>query len=188
MVGLGNPGPEYAGTRHNAGYLVADVLAERLGARWKRHKTGRADTAEGRFGPAGAGGPSVVLLRARSYMNESGGPVAGVAAYVGAGPDRVVAVHDELDIEFGSLRLKFGGGDNGHNGLKSLRRSLGTGDFFRVRLGIGRPPGRQSPHDFVLSGWTAAERRELGVLAERAADAIEVLLTEGLERAQTGYN
>jgi len=188
VVGLGNPGAGYAGTRHNAGYLVADLLAERIGGSWKRHRTGRADTVAGRLGAPGSDSPRVVVVRARSYMNESGGAVSAVATYEGVEPANLVAVHDELDLPFGVLRVKLGGGDNGHNGLRSLRSALGTGDFHRVRVGIGRPQGRQSPHDFVLSDWSATERRELELVVERGMDAVESLLTEGLERAQSVHN
>jgi PTH1 family peptidyl-tRNA hydrolase len=188
VVGLGNPGPTYAGTRHNVGYLVAEELARRLGGSWRSHKTGRADVVEGRLGMPGSPGPRVVLTRPRCYMNESGGPVKALATFYKVQPDRIIAIHDELDIDFGTLRSKLGGGDNGHNGLKSMRSSLGTGDFYRVRAGIGRPPGRQAPADFVLSGYSAAERKELPFQIDTAADAVESLITEGLERTQQRYN
>ncbi|HVE26006.1 MAG TPA: aminoacyl-tRNA hydrolase, partial [Sporichthya sp.] len=142
VVGLGNPGPEYLANRHNIGFLVLDVLAGRAGASLKGHKA-RAEVAETRLG--GPGGPPVVLARPRSYMNESGGPVSGLLKYYDVPPERLVVIHDELDLPFAALRAKFGGGDNGHNGLKSLRRSLGTGDYYRVRFGVGRPPGRMDP-------------------------------------------
>jgi PTH1 family peptidyl-tRNA hydrolase len=188
VVGLGNPGPTYAGTRHNVGYLVVEELARRMGCRWRSHKTGRADVVEGRLGPPGSQGPRVVLVRARCYMNESGGPVKALAGFYKVPPGRVIAIHDELDIDFDTLRTKLGGGDNGHNGLKSMRSSLGTGDFYRVRAGIGRPPGRQAPADFVLSPYTSAERKELPFQVDRAADAVESLVTDGLELTQQRYN
>ncbi len=188
VVGLGNPGPTYAGTRHNVGYLVVEELARRLGGSWRSHKTGRADVVEGRFGPPGTEGPRVVLARARCYMNESGGPVKALATFYKVPPDRIIAVHDELDLGFGTLRTKFGGGDNGHNGLRSMRSSFGTGDFYRVRAGVGRPPGRQNPADFVLSSYSAAERKELPFQVDSAADAVESLVTEGLERTQQRFN
>lgn len=188
VVGLGNPGPEYAGHRHNVGHMVNEVLAERLGSRFKSHKTGRADVVEGRIGTPGTPGPRVVLVRPKSYMNNSGGPVQAVAKFYGVEPEHVIAVHDELDIDFGTLRLKKGGGDNGHNGLRSMRSSLGTGDFYRVRVGIGRPNGRQDVADFVLSNYSSAERKELPIQLVDAADAIEVLITEGLEKAQQKFN
>lgn len=188
VVGLGNPGPTYAGHRHNIGYLVADELASRMGAGFRAHKSGRADVVEGRFGAPGQPGPRVVLARPRCYMNETGGPVKALATFYKVPPERVVAVHDELDIPFDTMRVKLGGGDNGHNGLKSLRSSLGTGDFHRVRVGIGRPPGRQDVSDFVLSGYSAAERKVLPLQVDTAADAVECLVAEGLERAQQKFN
>ena len=180
VVGLGNPGPAYAGHRHNVGYLVADVLAERMGSSFRAHKSGRAEVVEGRLGAPGADVPRVVLARPRSYMNESGGVVSTLAKFYKVPAERIVAVHDELDIPFGALRIKLGGGDNGHNGLRSVRTSLGTGDFYRVRLGIGRPPGRQDVADFVLSGYSSTERKELPVLVVEAADAVESLVADGL--------
>jgi PTH1 family peptidyl-tRNA hydrolase len=188
VVGLGNPGPAYAGHRHNVGYLVADVLAERMGSPFRAHKSGRADVVEGRFGAPGPDVPRVVLARPRSYMNESGGVVSTLSKFYRVPPGRVIAVHDELDIPFGALRVKLGGGDNGHNGLRSVRTSLGTGDFYRVRLGIGRPPGRQDVADFVLSNYSSTERKELPILVVEAADAVESLVAEGLERTQQRFN
>ena len=188
VVGLGNPGPAYAGHRHNVGYLVGDVLAERMGSPFRAHKSGRADVVEGRLGPVGAETPRVVLARARSYMNESGGAVSTLAKFYKVPPERIIAVHDELDIPYGALRIKLGGGDNGHNGLRSMRSSLGTGDFYRVRVGIGRPPGRQDPADFVLSNYSATERKELEVNVVEAADAVESLVADGLEKTQQRFN
>lgn len=189
VVGLGNPGPSYAGHRHNVGYLVNDELARRVGSGFRPHKSGRADVVEGRLGGVGgAGGVRVVLARPRCYMNETGGPVSTLAKFYKVPVERVVAIHDELDIPFDTMRLKLGGGDNGHNGLRSMRASLGSGDFHRVRVGIGRPPGRQSPADFVLSGYSAAERKVLPFQIDRAADAVESLLTEGLDKAQARFN
>jgi len=185
VVGLGNPGPSYAGNRHNVGYLVTDELADRMGGTFRAHKSSRAEVVEGRLG---IGGPRVVLARARSYMNESGGPVAALASFYKVPVDRIIAVHDELDIPFDTMRVKLGGGDNGHNGLKSMRASLGSGEFYRVRVGIGRPPGRQAPADFVLSDYTAAERKLLPFGVDRAADAVESLITDGLEKAQARFN
>jgi len=188
VVGLGNPGPAYAGHRHNVGYLVDDVLAQRMGSPFRAHKSGRADVVEGRLGPVGAETPRVVLARSRSYMNESGGAVSTLAKFYKVPPERIIAVHDELDIPYGALRIKLGGGDNGHNGLRSMRSSLGTGDFYRVRVGIGRPPGRQDPADFVLSNYTATERKELEVNVVEAADAVESLVADGLEKTQQRFN
>jgi peptidyl-tRNA hydrolase, PTH1 family len=186
VVGLGNPGPSYAGHRHNVGYLVNDELASRVGSRFRPHKTGRADVVEGRLG--GPGGARVVLARPRCYMNESGGSVSALARFYKVPVERVVAIHDELDIPFDTLRVKLGGGDNGHNGLRSLRRSLDSGEFYRIRVGIGRPPGRQSPADFVLSDYSSSERKILPFQVDRAADAAECLLTEGLEKTQSRFN
>jgi PTH1 family peptidyl-tRNA hydrolase len=189
VVGLGNPGPSYAGHRHNVGYLVNDELARRIGSGFRPHKSGRADVVEGRLGGAGGvGGVRVVLARPRCYMNETGGPVSTLAKFYKVPVERVVAIHDELDIPFDTMRLKLGGGDNGHNGLRSMRASLGSGDFHRVRVGIGRPPGRQSPADFVLSGYSSSERKVLPFQVDRAADAVESLLNEGLEKAQARFN
>jgi peptidyl-tRNA hydrolase, PTH1 family len=188
VVGLGNPGPAYAGHRHNVGYLVDDVLADRMGSPFRAHKSGRAEVVEGRLGPVGPDTPRVVLARARSYMNESGGAVSTLAKFYKVPPERIIAVHDELDIPFGALRVKLGGGDNGHNGLRSMRSSLGTGDFYRVRVGIGRPPGRQEPADFVLSNYSATERKELDINLVEAADAVESLVADGLEKTQQRFN
>ncbi len=186
VVGLGNPGPTYAAHRHNIGQQVVDLLATRVGGKMRPHPRGRANVVEGRLG--GLPGVRVVLARPRSYMNETGGPVASLATFYKVPPERVVAVHDELDIPFGALRLKLGGGDNGHNGLRSIRRSLGTGEFHRLRCGIGRPPGRQDPADFVLSGFSAAERKEVPLFVDNAADAVEALVAEGLDRAQNTWH
>ena len=185
VVGLGNPGPSYAGHRHNVGYLVVDELARRMSSPFRAHKSGRADVVEGRLS---IGGPRVVLARPRSYMNEVGGPVKALATFYKVDPDHVVAIHDELDIAFGTLRTKLGGGDNGHNGLRSMRSSFGTGDFYRVRAGIGRPPGRQDVADFVLSDYSSVEKKELPFQVGDAADAVESLVTEGLEKAQQRFN
>jgi peptidyl-tRNA hydrolase, PTH1 family len=182
IAGLGNPGPEYAGTRHNAGHMVLALLAERMGARFKAHRT-RNDTAEGRLA-----GQAVTLARPRSYMNLSGGPVAGLMAFYKLPAQRLVVIHDELDIPFGAVRLKLGGGDNGHNGLRSITSALGTRDYYRVRFGIGRPPGRMDPAAYVLRDFAAAERKDLPFLIDRAADATEALITKGLAEAQNTYH
>ncbi|KQY60192.1 peptidyl-tRNA hydrolase [Aeromicrobium sp. Root495] len=183
VVGLGNPGSTYASTRHNVGYLVADVLAARMGGTFKKHSSGGADVVEGRLA-----GERAVLGRSRGYMNESGGPVSSLVKYFDVEADHLVVIHDELDIDFGALRVKLGGGDNGHNGLKSIRGSIGTGDFHRVRVGIGRPPGRQSVHDFVLKPYSSVERKDLPVYLEEAADAVESLMTRGLSETQSVFN
>ena len=182
VVGLGNPGPTYAGNRHNVGAMVVDLLASRVGGRFKAHK-GRADVVEGRLV-----GARVVLAKPKSYMNESGGPASSVAGFFKVPPQQIVVVHDELDIPYGALRLKRGGGDNGHNGLRSIRSSLGTGDWLRVRVGIGRPPGRQDPADFVLRDFSPAERKDLDFHVDRAADSVEALITDGLEAAQNRFH
>lgn len=187
VVGLGNPGPRYAATRHNAGFLVADLLADRIGSRFKAHRAhtarARADVVEGRL----AGVP-VVLAEPRSYMNESGGPVVGVLKFYKIPIDRLVVIHDDLDLPYGALRLKRGGGDGGHNGLRSVSAAAGSRDYLRVRFGIGRPPGRQDPAEFVLREFSAAERKDLAFHVDRAADAVEALLRDGLEAAQNSYN
>jgi len=185
VVGLGNPGPAYRGNRHNVGFMVLGVLAERVGGRFSKHKA-RADVIEGRFGPPPA--PRVVLAEPRSYMNESGGPVAGLCGFYKIPVERLVVVHDELDLPYGSLRLKIGGGDNGHNGLRSITRSLGSREYLRVRFGIGRPPGRMDPADYVLRDFSPAERKDLDYNVDRAADAVETLVRDGLEAAQNSYN
>ncbi|MEU4686058.1 aminoacyl-tRNA hydrolase [Streptomyces xinghaiensis] len=186
IVGLGNPGPEYAGNRHNAGFLVADLLAGRVGGRFKAHKA-RAQVVEGRLGAPGPGSRRVVIAKPMSYMNLSGGPVSALRDFYKVPLERVVAVHDELDIDYGALRLKLGGGDNGHNGLKSMTKAMGAG-YHRVRFGIGRPPGRMDVAAFVLKDFSAAERKELDYFVDRAADAVECLVEDGLERAQSTYN
>jgi len=185
VVGLGNPGPAYRGNRHNVGFMVLGVLAERVGGRFSKHKA-RADVLEGRLGPPPA--PRVVLAEPRSYMNESGGPVAGLCGFYKIPVERLVVVHDELDLPYGSLRLKIGGGDNGHNGLRSITRSLGSREYLRVRFGIGRPPGRMDPADYVLRDFSPAERKDLDYNVDRAADAVETLVRHGLEAAQNSYN
>ena len=182
IAGLGNPGPAYAGTRHNVGQMVVALLADRMGARFKAHRT-RNDIAEGRL----AGEP-VTLARPHSYMNLSGGPVAALASFYKLPPERIVVIHDELDIPFGAIRLKLGGGDNGHNGLRSITASLGTRDYYRVRFGIGRPPGRMDPAAFVLRDFTPTERKELPFALDRCADAAETLITKGLTEAQNTYH
>lgn len=187
VVGLGNPGLTYARNRHNVGFLVVDLLAERIGATFGRHRRAVAAVAEGRLGGM-PGGPKLVLAKPMTYMNLSGGPVVALANFYKVPLDRIVAVHDDLDIPYGQVRLKLGGGEGGHNGLRSMSRSLGSRDYLRVRFGIGRPPGRQDPADYVLSDFSAAERKELGFLVDRAADAVEAVVGKGLEWAQNAYH
>jgi PTH1 family peptidyl-tRNA hydrolase len=186
VVGLGNPGPRYVGNRHNIGFLVADELADRLGGKFKAHKSG-AEVVEGRLkGPLGDN--RVVLAKPRSLMNLSGGAVAGTARFFKITPAALVVIHDELDLPFGRIRLKLGGGENGHNGLRSISKSLGGRDYYRVRFGIGRPPGRMDPADFVLRDFATVERKELEFLIDRCADAVESLVTQGLETAQNTFH
>ncbi|MEU9580961.1 MULTISPECIES: aminoacyl-tRNA hydrolase [Streptomyces] len=187
VVGLGNPGPEYAMNRHNVGFMVADLLAERMGGRFKRAGKAQAQVVEGRVGPPGPLSRRVVLVKPMSFMNLSGGPVNALRDFYKVPVAQVVAVHDELDIDHGTLRLKLGGGDNGHNGLKSITRAMGP-EYHRVRFGIGRPPGRMQVADFVLKDFSSVERKELDFFVDRAADAVECLVREGLERAQGAYN
>lgn len=186
VVGLGNPGPEYAANRHNVGWMVADLLASRIGGKFKSHKA-RAQVLEGRIGPPGPYNRRVVLAKPLSYMNLSGGPVTALRDFYKVPTANIVAIHDELDIDYGVLRLKLGGGDNGHNGLKSMTKSMGP-DYHRVRFGIGRPPGRMQVADFVLKDFSSAEKKELDYFVDRASDAVEALVIEGLERAQSTYN
>jgi peptidyl-tRNA hydrolase, PTH1 family len=182
VAGLGNPGPGYAGNRHNAGHLVADVLATRMGAAFRAGKF-RAAVAEGRL----AGQP-VTLVKPLTFMNLSGGPVAALAGFYKLPAGQIVVIHDELDLPFGTIRLKRGGGDNGHNGLRAVTASLGTREYYRVRFGIGRPPGRMDPAVFVLRDFAKAEREELPLLLDRAADAVEALLGSGLAAAQNAFH
>ncbi|WP_406358824.1 aminoacyl-tRNA hydrolase [Streptomyces sp. NBC_00658] len=187
IVGLGNPGPEYAMNRHNVGFMVADLLAERIGGKFKRAGKAQAQVIEGRIGPPGPANRRVILAKPMSYMNLSGGPVNALRDFYKVPLGHVVAIHDELDIDYGVLRLKLGGGDNGHNGLKSMTKVMDP-DYHRVRFGIGRPPGRMQVADFVLKDFSSAERKELDYLVDRASDAVECLVIDGLERAQSSYN
>lgn len=193
VIGLGNPGPGYAGHRHNVGAMVVAELARRAGDGFTATRGMRAETVETRITSAGigivaAGAQKLILVRPRTYMNESGIPVGKLAAFHQVIPHHIIAVHDELDIDFGTLRLKLGGGDNGHNGLRSIRAHLGTGDFHRVRVGISRPPGRQDPADYVLSNFAKAEIPELALTVGRAADAVESLVVDGLAAAQNTFH
>ncbi|GIG28939.1 aminoacyl-tRNA hydrolase [Cellulomonas marina] len=195
VVGLGNPGAPYAGNRHNVGQMVLDELARRAGTAFTSPggaggRRPQAVVADVRLGvlPGGAPGPRAVLAKPTTYMNVSGGPVVALARYHDIPPERVVMVHDELDIPFADVRLKKGGGEGGHNGLRDTSRALGTKDYVRVRVGIGRPPGRMDPADYVLRDFATAERGDLGWLVDRAADAVEAVVLEGLERAQGRFH
>jgi PTH1 family peptidyl-tRNA hydrolase len=179
VIGLGNPGPQYEKTRHNIGFMVADLLAGRLGGTFKLHTRSGAEIVTGRLGNR-----PVVVAKPRTYMNESGRHIGPLAKFYSMSPADVIVIHDELDIDFGRIRLKLGGGEGGHNGLRSVVNALGTKDFHRVRIGIGRPPGRKDPAAFVLENFTAAERAEVPAICEQAADATELLIESGLESAQ----
>lgn len=185
IAGLGNPGDKYSNTRHNVGYAIVDALAEKMGENWKRH---RPDTlvAEGRLGtlPGGMPGPKVVLAKACTYMNVSGGPLAKLAKYQGISVDTLLVVHDDLDLPAHDLRLKRGGGEGGHNGLKSLSASLGTRDYARLRVGIGRPPGRMDPADYVLAAIPSKDRIDWQVTYQLAADVVEQVVIQGFATAQ----
>ncbi|MGW6496720.1 aminoacyl-tRNA hydrolase [Nonomuraea angiospora] len=178
IAGLGNPGPEYAGNRHNAGFMVLDELAARAGGRFKAHKS-RAEVCET---------STAILAKPLTYMNLSGGPVKALSDFYKIGPERLIVVHDELDVSYGALRAKLGGGDNGHNGLKSITKVLGTRDYLRVRFGIGRPPGRMDPASFVLRDFATMERKDLPFLVDRAADVVESLMSRGLEVTQNDFH
>jgi PTH1 family peptidyl-tRNA hydrolase len=178
IVGLGNPGAEYSGNRHNAGFMVLDELAARAGGRFKSHRS-RSDVLESR---------AAVLAKPLTYMNLSGGPLKALSDFYKIGVERLIVVHDELDVPYGALRAKFGGGDNGHNGLKSITRVLGTRDYLRVRFGIGRPPGRMDPAAYVLKDFATVERKDLPFLVDRAADVVESLMERGLETTQNDFH
>ncbi|AFA72420.1 peptidyl-tRNA hydrolase Pth [Gordonia polyisoprenivorans VH2] len=179
IVGLGNPGPKYEKTRHNIGAMVADHLVTSAGGRYSVHKRSGAEVAS-----IPLAGGSVLVAKARTYMNTVGRQIGPLAKFYSVTPDDLIVLHDELDIDFGLVRLKRGGGEGGHNGLRSVSQSVGTRDYLRVRLGIGRPPGRQDPADFVLKPFPSAARAEVDLLIEHGADAVELLLTAGLEAAQ----
>lgn len=184
VVGLGNPGLQYAGNRHNVGQLVTDVLAARAGAGFKSHKAG-AVVAEGRLRP---GGPKLVLAKPGTFMNLSGGPVAGLARFYKVEAPQLIVIHDDLDLDYDTVRIKVGGGHGGHNGLRDIIARLGTPEFIRVRVGIGRPPGRQDPSDFVLRDFGTSERATLANLLEDAADAVERIADDGVLGAQNTVN
>lgn len=187
VVGLGNPGREYAGHRHNVGFMVADLLARRVGARLGRHRRAAADAGEGRLG-VGADAPRLVLVKPLTYMNLSGGPVAALRQFYKVPVGKIIAIHDDLDMAYGQLRAKLGGGEGGHNGLRSMSKSLGGKDYLRVRFGIGRPPGRQDPADYVLSNFSTVERKDVDFLVDRAGDVVESVVERGLEWTQNAYH
>lgn len=184
IVGLGNPGAEYAHNRHNVGQMVLDELASRIGSGFKSHKS-RAQVLEGRLG---IGGPRVVLAKPLSYMNVSGGPVSALCKFYDIEPGHVIAVHDEIDIPFNTVKLKLGGGEGGHNGLRDISKALATKDYLRVRVGVGRPPGRMDTADFVLKDFSGSEKKELPFLIDTAADAAEALVRDGLLSAQQQFH
>jgi len=203
VVGLGNPGARYAGNRHNVGEMVVRDLGARhdLGALavgtlrsragragpFTAHRT-RALVDEVRLGAPGSDRPRLVLAIPTTYMNESGGPVKALMSFYSIEIGQLVVVHDELDIPAGNVRVKKGGGEGGHNGLRSLSASLGTKDYLRVRVGIGRPPGRMDPADFVLRDFSATERRDLPLTLDTAADAVESLVEVGLLATQQRFH
>jgi PTH1 family peptidyl-tRNA hydrolase len=189
-VGLGNPGARYAGNRHNIGAMVLDELAARAGSGFKASSAQRSQLAAVRLGtlPGGRPGPRAVLAKPMGYMNESGGPVSLVTGYFDVAARDVAIVHDDLDLPFGTVRLKRGGGEGGHNGLRDISKALGTKDYIRVRCGIGRPPGRMDPKDYVLKDFPPAARTDLALEIDRAADAATAIVLEGLDAAQLRFH
>ena len=187
IVGLGNPGREYERNRHNVGFMVADLLADRARVKLSRHRRALAEVGEGRLG-VGLDAPRLVLVKPLTYMNLSGGPVASLAQFYKIEPDHIIAIHDELDLPYGVLRAKFGGGEGGHNGLRDTTKALGTKEYVRVRVGVGRPPGRMDPADYVLRDFAKAELKDLPWLVDAAADAVELVVTQGLVAAQLKFH
>lgn len=186
VVGLGNPGDQYAATRHNIGQMVIDELARRHSVKFSSHKS-RTDIAAFKLG-VGIDAHSVIIGKSKSYMNETGGPVKALANFYSVEPQNIIALHDELDIPFAAIRTKLAGGDNGHNGLKSMTSSFGTPNYYRIRLGIGRPMGQQDPADFVLKAFSKVEQKDLAEFIDRGADVVESLISEGLEATQSAFN
>lgn len=186
VVGLGNPGDKYAATRHNVGQMVIDELVSRHNVKLSSHKS-RTHIAAFKLG-VGVDAHPVIVAKSHSFMNETGGPIKALANFYSVEPQKIIALHDELDIPFAAIRTKIAGGDNGHNGLKSMTSAFGTAEYYRVRLGIGRPMGEQDPGDFVLKAFSKVEQKDLGEFIVRGADVVESLITEGLERTQTRYN
>ncbi len=186
VAGLGNPGDQYAATRHNVGQMVIDHLLKRHNLKLSSHKS-RCEIAAFKLG-IGIDSHSIILAKSKSYMNETGGPVKALASFYSVEPEKIIVLHDELDIGFAAIRSKIAGGDNGHNGLKSLTSAFGTAEYYRVRLGIGRPMGQQDPADFVLKQFSKEEKKDLGEFLDRGADVVEFLITQGLEKTQTKFN
>ena len=186
IVGLGNPGEQYAATRHNVGQMVIDELAKRHNVKLSTHKS-RTDIAAYKLG-VGVGAFSVILAKSKSYMNESGGPIKALANFYSVEPKQIIVLHDELDIPFAAIRSKIAGGDNGHNGLKSLTSAFDSPEYFRVRLGIGRPMGQQDPADFVLNQFSKEEKKDLPEFLDRGADVVESLIEKGLDFTQSKFN
>ncbi|MGP9488040.1 aminoacyl-tRNA hydrolase [Glutamicibacter sp. AOP38-B1-38] len=184
VAGLGNPGPGYAGNRHNIGHMVLDELAQRSGSKFKTH-TSRAQIIQGRLG---IGGPRIVLAKPLTYMNLSGGPVANLAKFFGIGIEKLIVVHDEIDIPFDTVKLKRGGGEGGHNGLRDISKAMGSKDYLRVRAGVGRPAGRMDTADWVLQDFSKTEKQALPFLIDNSADAVELLMSSGLEAAQEKFH
>ncbi|WP_404289686.1 aminoacyl-tRNA hydrolase [Glutamicibacter arilaitensis] len=184
VAGLGNPGPGYAGNRHNIGQMVLDELAQRSGSKFKTHSS-RAQIIQGRLG---IGGPRVVLAKPMTYMNLSGGPVANLAKFFGIGIEKLIVVHDEIDIPFDTVKLKRGGGEGGHNGLRDISKAMGSKDYLRVRAGVGRPAGRMDTADWVLQDFSKTEKQALPFLIDNSADAVELLMSSGLEAAQEKFH
>ena len=186
VVGLGNPGDQYAATRHNVGQMVIDELGKRHNVKFSTHKS-RTSIAAYKLG-FGVDAHSVILAKSLGYMNETGGPIKALAQFYSVDVSQIIVLHDELDIDFAAIRTKQGGGDNGHNGLKSLTSSFGTPEYYRVRLGIGRPMGQQDPADFVLKQFSKEEKKDLAEFLDRGADVVESLITKGLDFTQSKFN
>ena len=186
VVGLGNPGDQYAATRHNVGQMVIDQLVKRHSVKLASHKS-RTHIAAYKLG-VGIDAHQIILAKSQSYMNETGGPIKALANFYSVEPEKIIVLHDELDIGFAAIRTKLGGGDNGHNGLKSMTSAFNTPDYYRVRLGIGRPMGQQDPADFVLKQFSKEEKKDLGEFIERGADVVEFLIGNGLELTQGKFN
>ena len=186
VVGLGNPGDQYAATRHNVGQMVIDELGKRHNVKFSSHKS-RTSIAAFKLG-FGVDAHSVILAKSLGYMNETGGPIKALAQFYSVDASQIIVLHDELDIDFAAIRTKLGGGDNGHNGLKSMTSSFGTAEYFRVRMGIGRPMGQQDPGDFVLKAFSSAEKKDLAEFVDRGCDVVESLITKGLDETQSRFN